>query len=250
MRPSTVREGRIITLLVQLPLQVALTIVALTRHELVHHRIPEDVRREDALRKYEIMERLLVEVALQRELGLQPQGLHLVVAVVIRRGLAGDAVGVALDFVLCPCLTDLGHEDPTLLITNQLRRSPATLIGRYAQRMVIENGIADGIDFFHMDALSSTVAMKVNCDLQLTLMASSLYRLLGCRIGCGYERAKSRHLFRDFINATAQILIDQDEILVRYHKRAHNPLLLAADFHNTNVTIPWLGGKRLRLAFG
>ena len=44
----------------------------------------------------------------------------------------------------------------------------------YAQRMIIENSIEDGIDFFHMDALSSAVAMKVNCDLQLTLMASSL----------------------------------------------------------------------------
>ena len=55
--------------------------------------------------------------------------------------------------------------------------------------MLIENGIADGIDFFHMDALSSAVALKVNCDLQLTLMASSLYRLLGTRIGHGYETA-------------------------------------------------------------
>ena len=50
-------------------------------------------------------------------------------------------------------IRDLGHEEPTLLLTNQLRRSPAELIGRYAQRMLIENSIADGIDFFHMDAL-------------------------------------------------------------------------------------------------
>ena len=73
--------------------------------------------------------------------------------------------------------------------------------------MVIENSIADGIDFFHMDALSSAVAMKVDCDLQLTLMASSLYRLLGQRIGNGYETAKSRRLFRDPADATAQVTI-------------------------------------------
>ena len=102
---------------------------------------------------------------------------------------------------------DLGHEEPTLLITNQLRRSPAKLISRYAQRMIIENSIADGIEFFHMDALSSAVAMKVNCDLQLTLMASSLYRLLGARIGRGYQTAKSQHIFRDFIDATASVHI-------------------------------------------
>src|SRR4051812_13311298 len=100
-------------------------------------------------------------------------------------------------------VADLGHEDPTLLLTNQLTRSASHLIGRYAQRMLIENNIEDGIDFFHMDALSSAVAIKVNCDLQLTLMASSLYRLLAARIGHGYESAKSRHLFRDFIDATA-----------------------------------------------
>jgi hypothetical protein len=65
-------------------------------------------------------------------------------------------------------VAELGHEQPTLLLTNQRRRGATKLVGRYAQRMLIENGIADGIDFFHMDALSSAVAMKVDCDLQLT----------------------------------------------------------------------------------
>jgi hypothetical protein len=147
-------------------------------------------------------------------------------------------------------ITELGHEEPTLLLTNQLTRSASQLIGRYARRMLIENTIADGIDFFHMDALSSAVAIKVNCDLQLTLMASSLYRLLGVRVGQGYEVAESRHLFRDFIDAAAEITITEGEVVVRYQKRAHNPLLIAAGFDATDVTIPWLGGKRLRLVFG
>lgn len=67
-------------------------------------------------------------------------------------------------------IPDLGHEEPTFVLTNQQRRSAAPWIGRYAQRMLIENTIADGIDFFHMDAVSSAVAMKVNCALQLTRM--------------------------------------------------------------------------------
>jgi hypothetical protein len=147
-------------------------------------------------------------------------------------------------------VADLGHEEPTLLLTNQLNRSPCHLIGRYAQRMLIENNIEDGIDFFHMDALSSAVAMKVNCDLQLTLMASSLYRLLAVRLGNGYEIAKSRHLFRDLINASAGIRITDEAIVVKFQRRAHNPLLLAAGFAKTHVAIPWLGGKQLRLVFG
>ena len=147
-------------------------------------------------------------------------------------------------------IEDLGHEDPTLLLTNQLRRSPAHLIGRYAQRMLIENNIADGIDFFHMDALSSAVALKVDLDLQLTLMASGLYRLLAGRIGRGYEHAKSRRLFDDFVDATAAVSIGPGEIAVRFQKRSHNPLLLAAGFEQTDVKVPWLGGRRLRFTFG
>ena len=73
------------------------------------------------------------------------------------------------------------------------------VVERYARRMIIENRIQDGIDFFHMDALSSAVPMKVDCDLQLTLMGSSLYRMLGAAIGGTYTTAESRHLFRDFV---------------------------------------------------
>lgn len=147
-------------------------------------------------------------------------------------------------------VTDLGHEEPTFLLTNQLRRSAPKLIERYARRMMIENNIQDGIDFFHMDALSSAVPMKVDCDLLLTLMASSLYRLLALQIAQGYQRTKSRTLFRHFVEASATIDISQEEITVRFQKRAHNPLLVHAGFDRANPTVPWLGNRRLNLVFG
>ena len=108
----------------------------------------------------------------------------------------------------------------------------------------------DNIDFFHMDALSSSVPMKINCDLQLTLMGSALYRILGKKIGNGYERATSRHIFRDFIDATARVTISEDAVSVAFGKRAHNPLLLAAGFHKDQPKIPWWDGRRLQFSFG
>jgi hypothetical protein len=90
----------------------------------------------------------------------------------------------------------------------------------------------------------------VNCDLQLTLMASSLYRLLAVRVANGYEAAKCRHLFMDLIDATADLMMTEREVVVKFQKRAHNPLLIAAGFDKTDVVIPWLGRKRLRLVFG
>lgn len=147
-------------------------------------------------------------------------------------------------------IRDFGHEEATLLLTNQFTRSASSLIDRYAKRMIIENAISDGIDFFHIDALSSSVAIKVDCDLQLTLMASSLYRLLGAQIGGQYETAKSRRIFRDFIDAIAVITISENEIIVRFQKRAHNPLLKAAGFADKPARIPWLGNKLLTFNLG
>ena len=101
-----------------------------------------------------------------------------------------------------------------------------------------------------MDALSSTVAMKVNCDLQLTLIGSSLYRLLGAQIGGAYTTAESRHIWRDFIDASARVIITDRAVDVRFGKRAHNPFLLDAGFAETDTPVPWWDGRRLKLAFG
>jgi len=63
------------------------------------------------------------------------------------------------------------------------------------------------------------------------------YPLLGTEIGQGYQTATSRHLFRDFIEATAQVYILEKEIVVQFQKRAHNPLLLAGG--ETAATSLW-----------
>lgn len=142
-------------------------------------------------------------------------------------------------------VTDLGHEEPTIVLTNHRAPTPATLITRYAQRMLIENGLADAVDFFHVDALSSAVGLKVDFDLQMTLMASSLYRMMGERIGRGYERAHARQIFRKLLDVPGEIEIGSEQIVVRLTKHAHNPLLAAAGFADGTTVMPWLQGKRL-----
>ena len=90
----------------------------------------------------------------------------------------------------------------------------STLVDRYARRMVIENTIADAIDFFHMDALSAAVPLKVQLDLQVTLMASTLYRILAKRLGNEMDIARARTLLRKVVNAGATIEIKHGEIVV------------------------------------
>ena len=92
--------------------------------------------------------------------------------------------------------------------------------------------------------------MKVNGDGGPTVMASSLYRLLGSQVAEGYETAKSKPIFRDLINATAHVVITESDLSIRWQKRTHNPLLIAAGFHNTAISIPWLAHKRLQIRLG
>lgn len=144
---------------------------------------------------------------------------------------------------------NLGHDKPTVLITNQMKRPPNQLIDRYARRMVIENLISDAIDFFHMDALSSAVPMRINVDVQLTVMASVLYRLLGARVGNGYEKAEARTLFRDLTRHAGKVTITQNEIIVQMRARAKDNYLIAAGYPELRQKIPWLQNKTLRVEF-
>src|ERR1017187_2210070 len=142
-------------------------------------------------------------------------------------------------------IIDLGHEEPTILLTNNFKKSCPTLVTRYAQRMLIENGISEAIQFFHLDALSSMVGLKVDFDLQITLMASSLYRLMAARIGREYERAQAKKIFRNLLDASATVTVEKTEITVKLDKRAHNPYLVASGLTKQSTPMPWLGGKNL-----
>jgi len=146
-------------------------------------------------------------------------------------------------------VTDLGHEDPTILLTNNLGIKCTSLVTRYAQRMLIENGISDAIQFFHLDALSSMVGMKVDFDLQITLMAASLYRLMAGKIGREYERAQAKKIFRNLLDVTATVEITDNQVIATLDKRAHNPYLVASGLAATPTPMPWFGDKKLIVRF-
>jgi len=143
-------------------------------------------------------------------------------------------------------IQDLGHDEPTILLTNQRKTTLPRLITRYAQRMLIENALSDSVRFFHMDALSSAVGMKVDFDMALLVLASGLYRLFAKRMR-GYAEAQARQIFRDLIDMPAEVAVTPEEVRVHFHRRAHLPILLASGILTKPVAVPWWGGARLEL---
>jgi transposase len=143
-------------------------------------------------------------------------------------------------------IEDLGHEEPTILLSNERQISPKSLITRYAQRMLIENALSDAVRFFHLDALSSAVGLKVDFDMVLLVIASGLYRRLA-KIMRGYRDAQARKIFLDLIDMPAQVQITDKEVQVNFYRRAHLPILLASGLMNQQTPVPWWEGLPLRL---
>lgn len=143
-------------------------------------------------------------------------------------------------------IKDLGHDEPTVLLTNQQQTSAKKLITRYAQRMLIENALSDAVRFFHMDAFLSSVGLKIDFDMTLLVIASGLYRLLARRMR-GYSEAQARHIFRDLIDMPADVKITDRNIEVSFHRRSHLPIILASSLIQESVPVPWWNNLSVRL---
>lgn len=143
-------------------------------------------------------------------------------------------------------IRDLGHDEPTILLTNDLRSSLKSIITRYAKRRLIENGLADRVEFFHLDALASAVALNVDFAVLLTVIAGGLYRHLAKALH-GFQHAQARQIFRRFLDTTGRVSVGEKEVVVRLPRRAHNPLLLDAGLIGSSTPIPWWGGLPLRM---
>lgn len=138
-----------------------------------------------------------------------------------------------------------GHEKPAFIITNDDTTAPAIIVAQYARRWHIENGIAEAVKFFHLNALSSPILVKVHFDVVMTMIADTLYYLLAKRLR-GFEECDAPRIFRHFVRGKGDIEVTKGEIVVSFPKRAHNPVLRAVDWKKLPDRLSWLGGRRLR----
>lgn len=148
------------------------------------------------------------------------------------RGYAGPMRQLALD--------GLGRNEFTLLISNNVDASARELIIRYAGRNGVEDSLGISVNFFHLDCLASEVRLHVDVDVALTVLANGCYRWLATRLH-GFDKAKPKQLYRKFVETGGRLEVQAGRIVVRFDKRAHNPILREATLDNACPPIPWLG---------
>jgi len=141
-------------------------------------------------------------------------------------------------------VTGLGHDQPTVIITNDHDMTTRNLIGQYARRMTIEQRLAEIIRAFCADALSSTVNLNVDLDVMLAVLAQALLAALRARLP-GYHAATPDTIQRRFLETPGQIITTSNTITIRLERRAYTPVLRKASLPPA-TPIPWWGNRTLR----
>lgn len=141
-----------------------------------------------------------------------------------------------------------GREKPAFLITNDFEMPAELLVGNYARRWRVENGIAEAVKFFHLNALSSPILIKVHFDVIMTMIADTLYCRLAQQLR-GFEDCDAPKIFRNFVKGGGSVEVRDGNINVKFSKRAHNPVLRSVAWSTLPKQMPWLNGANLSFQF-
>ena len=145
-------------------------------------------------------------------------------------------------------VTGLGRDAPTVIITNDDQITTRALIERYARRMTIEQRLAEIIQAFCADALSSAVNLNVDLDVVLCVLAQALLAAFRLRLPGNYAHATPDTLQRRFLDTPGEIISTSSGITVKINRRAYSPVLRHADLP-ADTTVPWWGGRQLHFEF-
>jgi hypothetical protein len=130
-----------------------------------------------------------------------------------------------------------------LLITHDLATPARDLFARYTERIMAGNELDAYTGGFHLDALTNGVPLNVDLDTTLTVIAGILYWLLALKLD-RYQNATPDKIWRDFLDATGTLHINDKGVTCALNLRSHYPVLIDAGFADLEVPIPWWNSPR------
>lgn len=141
-------------------------------------------------------------------------------------------------------ITGNGKIKPAIIITNDSVLPIEQIIRKYARRWIVEKSISDQIDFFHLNLVSSSMVIKVDFDLTMSILAHNLYRLLALELG-RYADLSVQRLYDKFVLNGADIEIGDKNIAVQLKKKRDLPLILEIMPKFNQQKYSWLGDKTI-----
>ena len=141
-------------------------------------------------------------------------------------------------------ITGHGKIKPAVIITNDFDLAIDKVIRKYARRWIVEKSISEQVSFFHLNLVSSSMVIKVDFDLTMSILANNLYRLLALELE-RYENLSVQKLYDKFVLNGADVEIDGTTILVKLKKKRSLPLILETMNKYSRQKHPWLNNKKI-----
>ena len=137
-----------------------------------------------------------------------------------------------------------GKIKPALIITNDFELKLEEVVRKYSKRWLIEKTISEQIEFFHLNRVSSSMVIKVDFDLTMTITAHNLYRLLAMDLE-RYSHMSDISIYEKFIMNSGEIEVVNKNIIVKLKKKKNLPLLLSVMKNFNSQQYSWTGNKNM-----
>ena len=141
-------------------------------------------------------------------------------------------------------VTGNGKIKPAIIITNDFDKNTNEIVRKYAKRWLVEKVISEQIEFFHLNRVSSSMVIKVDFDLTMSILAHNIYRLFALDLE-GYSYMTSQSIYEKFISNPADIEISDQEIIIKLKKKRNLPMVLENMDKFKKLKMPWLDNKQL-----
>ena len=141
-------------------------------------------------------------------------------------------------------ITGNGKIKPAIIITNDTDLPIEQIIRKYARRWLVEKTISEQIDFFHLNLVSSSMVIKVDFDLTMSILAHNLYRLFAMELG-RYTNLSAQTLYDKFVLNGADIEIGDKTIKVQLKKKRELPLILEVMQKFNRQKYSWIDNKNI-----
>ncbi len=136
-------------------------------------------------------------------------------------------------------LTDHGREKPTFLVTNDFDMEVRDIVHKYARRWLVEQEIAEQIMFFQLNHPASSIVVKVDFDLTLSLLAHNLHRVLAQQLP-DFEHCTVDTIYRKFMENGARVSIEGNTVTVYLKKKTHLPILFELPWMKQTTKLSWM----------
>lgn len=175
--------------------------------------------------------------------GLKKRTLKILDQIITLKGYANSKTG-ALKQIRQITITGHGKIKPALIITNDNNLSVEQIIRKYSRRWLVEKGISEQIEFFHLNKVGSSMVIKVDFDLCMTVLAHNIYRIFATHLD-RYSHLTAHRIYDKFIANSGYIEIKEDVINIELKKKRDLPMVLEMMANYKELQFPWLGNKTL-----